>query len=415
MTAIQWYYARGDQQCGPVSSSELKRLAEQGQLPPETLVWREGMKEWIPARSVRGLFEGEAALAKASPLPGAPPAPPVRTPLAAFERSPAAFQRAREGKPSHLFDFLLASARRGFTPQFVESAVRLFAWLGHYGLYGAMALVLAYDVTMAVQTKQVYPAVLALVEVVGLAVLQYAASRFLAASERLNRASAAKLGSTAVPDCTAIFFALAGVAVLIAVTILAIYGKSLWSISTAVAGFIACEYLAVAALNPETLNLSIASEVNADEEFLGVFSFVLKLLLRLAPVGFGVGIAWGMIDLIHAWVPAGAPAEIAKPASGLGLGVPAAAGLDDLMKDLSKELHLDTEGAGGLGGTAAIRTAVAAVTAKLEVFLFAALPIYVYFVFLLLHFLVDVFYAVLSVPGKLDRLRRDEGNEEESQ
>ncbi len=97
-------------------------------------------------------------------------------------------------------------------------------------------------------------------------------------------------------------------------TVLAVYTGAFWSIATAVVGFVVCEYLAIAALNPETLSLSVASEANADEEFLGVFSFTLKLGLRLAPVGFAVGIAWGMINLVHAWVgPGDAPAVEQAP------------------------------------------------------------------------------------------------------
>jgi hypothetical protein len=120
-------------------------------------------------------------------------------------------------------------------------------------------------------------------------------------------------------------------------------------------------------------------------------------MLRLAPVAFGVGIVWGMIDLVHAFVPAGAPT---------------AARLDDV---LSRGLQLDTQGAADFGGLAGIQSALAAATAKVKIFLFAALPIYAYFVFLLLHFVVDISYAVLSVPGKLDKLRRDNTHDEESQ
>ncbi len=411
MTSIKWYYARGQQQLGPVSSSELKQLADRGDLGPDELVWREGMDEWVPARKVKGLFEGEAsAPLKAVPLP---PEPPVSlAPMAAFERSAAAFERSREGDSFHLFDYLLEWGRSRLTPRFVESAARLFALLGHYGLYVAMLLVPAFDIHMALKTKVLTPAVLALVEVLALAVLQYAARRFLTAAERLNRASAAKLGSGAVLDCFAILCALAGPAVLIGLTILAIHGKAFWSISTAVAGFIICEYLAVVALNPETLNLSVASEASADEETLGAFSFLLKLGLRLAPVGFGVGVAWGMIDLVHAWVQPSAAAATAKPGLGLGLGLAAPAGLDDLMKDLSKDLHLDLQGAAGLGGLAAIPTALAGAFAKAALFFAASLPILAYFAFLLLHFMIDVFYAVLSVPVKLDRLRREQPNDE---
>ena len=59
MSPVEWYYARENNQMGPVSSVELKRLADVGELLPEDLVWREGMTEWSVARNVRGLFELE--------------------------------------------------------------------------------------------------------------------------------------------------------------------------------------------------------------------------------------------------------------------------------------------------------------------------------------------------------------------
>lgn len=51
-----WYYNRGDERVGPISSRELKSLADFGDMTPETLIWREGLKEWVPAKKVKGLF-----------------------------------------------------------------------------------------------------------------------------------------------------------------------------------------------------------------------------------------------------------------------------------------------------------------------------------------------------------------------
>ena len=57
MAEILWYYAHDQQQLGPVTSIELKRLAAAGQLFPDDLIWREGMDEWgCPAVRVKGLF-----------------------------------------------------------------------------------------------------------------------------------------------------------------------------------------------------------------------------------------------------------------------------------------------------------------------------------------------------------------------
>ncbi|MDI9238361.1 RDD family protein [Lysobacter sp. LF1] len=51
----QWYYSDSDRnRLGPVSGSDLAQLHALGQLRPETLVWREGMGEWTPWRSVMG-------------------------------------------------------------------------------------------------------------------------------------------------------------------------------------------------------------------------------------------------------------------------------------------------------------------------------------------------------------------------
>ncbi len=76
-----WYYVRNGTQTGPVSFDELKSAAAAGQLAPIDLVWQEGTPDWVPARTVAGLFAGPPLPAsKASALPGAPestPAAPV--------------------------------------------------------------------------------------------------------------------------------------------------------------------------------------------------------------------------------------------------------------------------------------------------------------------------------------------------
>ncbi len=51
-----WHYSRGDERVGPISSRELKSLADAGDITRETLIWREGLTEWVEARKVKGLF-----------------------------------------------------------------------------------------------------------------------------------------------------------------------------------------------------------------------------------------------------------------------------------------------------------------------------------------------------------------------
>lgn len=55
--AVDWYYVRDDQQVGPVSSAELKRLADTGELVPTDMVSKKGLGKWVPASSIKGLCE----------------------------------------------------------------------------------------------------------------------------------------------------------------------------------------------------------------------------------------------------------------------------------------------------------------------------------------------------------------------
>ena len=45
---MDWYYAVGGEQKGPVSEEAFQGLVQQGIVTPQTLVWREGMAGWQP-------------------------------------------------------------------------------------------------------------------------------------------------------------------------------------------------------------------------------------------------------------------------------------------------------------------------------------------------------------------------------
>jgi hypothetical protein len=53
----EWFYTQNGQAApAPVSADQLKQLAGSGQLRPDDLVWKEGMPQWMPASSIKGLF-----------------------------------------------------------------------------------------------------------------------------------------------------------------------------------------------------------------------------------------------------------------------------------------------------------------------------------------------------------------------
>jgi len=51
---MTWYYAVGSQQQGPVTEDQLQGLIKDGVVTGDTLVWREGMANWLPYRTVSG-------------------------------------------------------------------------------------------------------------------------------------------------------------------------------------------------------------------------------------------------------------------------------------------------------------------------------------------------------------------------
>jgi hypothetical protein len=70
--ANEWHYTHnGQQAAAPVNSAQLKQLAVSGQLQPTDLVWQDGMTDWVPASSVKGLFASSKSLGDSAVTPPA--------------------------------------------------------------------------------------------------------------------------------------------------------------------------------------------------------------------------------------------------------------------------------------------------------------------------------------------------------
>ncbi len=323
MSPVEWFYAQENQRFGPVSAAELKALADAGKLRPEDLVWREGMDGWVPARRVKGLFETEGPTAAHTSVagPGSPegssiPADtlvgggtsaPVFSPLAVlpeaagrgFEKSLSAFYRAREGGSIHLFDFLLDLFRRCFPAVLVEATCQSFWVVGYYTLYGAMVVLLLITLVESGDTKRISPLGWGVAGLIGLIVLQYTAGRFLPALDRLNKSSPACFCSTAFLDCLALLLLAIGVGSVLGLVVYGVQENQYVLLLWAVELFIVMEVAALVALAPETVQITISPETRAGEEALGIWTFLLKLLLKLTPVLFGLGVFHGTIELLY--------------------------------------------------------------------------------------------------------------------
>ena len=97
----EWYYSDAQRlQHGPVSAGDLAALHARGMLPPETLVWREGMGEWRPWREmirevVAGGFPGDGQAEAFVKAAEAAPDDGAYRPYAIAEASPYSPPQAR--------------------------------------------------------------------------------------------------------------------------------------------------------------------------------------------------------------------------------------------------------------------------------------------------------------------------------
>jgi hypothetical protein len=81
---MEWWYADAGDQKGPIDSATLRQFVVQGTIGPKTLIWTEGMAQWMPAESVQELKD---LLVRPPPLPqpGQNPAPTTVSALTAVQ------------------------------------------------------------------------------------------------------------------------------------------------------------------------------------------------------------------------------------------------------------------------------------------------------------------------------------------
>ncbi len=380
MSPIEWYYARDNKQMGPVSSVELKRLAAAGSIAPDDLVWREGMTEWAAARNVRGLFDeegsaGQGGAAPASATPSQAAVPTVEPATKPVEPAPAATAMPVRHAPSrHLFDVMLEKFRPVFGPKFIETTAAVFRRCGSYGLFAAVALTAVFAVIAATKASPAEHLIHGAIWIIVLLALQYVAGKFCDVVERLNRETTGSLTSSTLPDCLAMLFKVAGASVLLMSVASAVATSDYSVILPGVAAFIVGVFLSIIAMNPGALNISIAPETLPGGEIIGVVLFLMKSLLRLVPVAFGVGVLCGTIALVYA-----------------------------------------TASLAVVGGESLNDSLTIAGAACRALFFSAALPLAAYLLFLQVNLILNLWRSILSLPGKLDKLAESKQEEGKTQ
>jgi hypothetical protein len=85
----QWYVMQGDQQLGPYTGEQLVAYATEGNIARESLIWAEGLENWMPAGEVEGVFPAQQQpVAAAAAQPAGTNVNPYATPGSNVTQAP---------------------------------------------------------------------------------------------------------------------------------------------------------------------------------------------------------------------------------------------------------------------------------------------------------------------------------------
>lgn len=186
---------------------------------------------------------------------------------------------------------------KSFPAGLFVSVSQWFARLGHIGLVFAGMVGVAFTITAAIQAESFSVLIYGLCAIVLLAVVQYVAEKFLGAIDGLINSTPGYLQSPAFMRCMAVISEAFSVVVLINAIIIALQSEEIRFFWMGLGLSITLETVAFIALHPVLTSTNVVRDAPAGEEAIAIASFFVKLLLRLLPICFGIGVVIGTVLL----------------------------------------------------------------------------------------------------------------------
>lgn len=359
--------------------------------PPGTIfVWKEGLSQWADPNTLPD-FQApppEEATQRGIPVvpdqPPAPAAPDISTKpepsqkfkeggKAILEGAAAQLGRIRDAETTHAYlphlkilDKCLELARKFLSQNLLD---KVDDWAKKFGNIGLLVAALFYFIGTAIfgikNNNFISTPGMGLIFVLVLLLAQYVAIKFLDAGQTLIAKSPSRLSSNAILECVALLALLGAIATLGGGIFMAIGSKQIVVLLGGLGASLVLLYLAGVALNSGAVNVNVAGDAGAGEEAIGLYAFILKILLRLVPFAYGVAMV-GFAFLI-------AYTAVTLP---------------------FKEEFAD------------IRAFSQLTAMSTQVLMAAIMPFVIYVAVLFLYLSIDVVRAILVIPGKLDRQNR---------
>jgi hypothetical protein len=273
------------------------------------------------------------------------------------------------GSIGHLFgvkwvEKFIEFTRGIFSEKILDFTLKWALIFGHFALIVAAVLGLLFAIIYAIRVNDFYAFLYGIAWVILIFVVQYIAHKFSDAGENLIKNNPTRLSSKAFLDCVAFIFMIAGLVIFIVSVINLIKNGVLEIFLTGLGMAVFCEFIAMVSFHYRTITMEVVNKTTAGQEAIGIITFFMKALLKLVPLFFGVGVVLGTIILfINSF---------------------------------------------GLFGNQ-IRTASAWIsgnhTAE-QILMAGILPFVAYIVFVLYYLVIDIITAILSLPGKIDSLKK---------
>ena len=271
---------------------------------------------------------------------------------------------------------LVALATQTLSPALVARVLGLSRAGGQFAVLAGIALTLVNAIIAGVRYRSFALAATGVGVAIAIVIAQYAATRFMGSSERIIAATPSRVSSTAFLECAGLLLLLGALALFIG----GIYTAIKMSSSAAlVSGIVVALLLAIAgaiALNPATAGVEIKEDASAGEEAVGLMFFCLKVWLKTVPLLFCLLAIAGCVVTIWSWFN---PQMSAFALGGRGGALPLP--------------FIDTFMVGGMAGPSLV--------------LYACMtPVIVYLCFIFWSLTLDLARAILSLPAKLDALKK---------
>ncbi len=197
-----------------------------------------------------------------------------------------------------VLDGVLHWTRVLYPPDCWDTFVSRMPTVGHFSLGAAQLLTFFFFLLAGLKSGRSVLIGQGVLWATLLLVLQFAAHKLECVTTDWVRNTPSRLSSAVLPDCLTYFFVLVGLATGGGGAVVA-WQVGQWNvIFVGLGGLLLGKAAAFLALHPVLLNVTTGDALRPSEEALGLVQFAGKVMVRLAPVAYGLGSLCGTLGLL---------------------------------------------------------------------------------------------------------------------